>query len=57
MDNATRWRRVKGDWHALPRNTLPLAFNHLKGVLSVKRMVGQYRDGHREVRIANVTCF
>jgi hypothetical protein len=53
---------VKADCRDLPRDALPLAFTHLKGVLSVEeyeRMVREYQDGHREVRIENgfiVTC-
>jgi hypothetical protein len=60
--DATRWARVRADWRTLPRSTLPLAFTYLKEVLSAEeyeRMVREYQDGHREVRIENgfiVTC-
>ena len=59
--DVTRWARVKADWRAA-RDTLPLAFAHLKEVLSAEeyeRMVREYRSGEREVRIDNnliVTC-
>ena len=59
----TRWARVKPEWRTLPKDTLPLAFNYLKSVLSAEeydRMVRQYQSGQREVRVENgyiVTCF
>jgi hypothetical protein len=31
--NATRWKRVEAEWRTLSRDTLPLAFTHLKRVL------------------------
>lgn len=43
--DATRWARVKPEWRTPPKNTLPLAFNYLKSVLSAEeydRMVRQY---------------
>jgi hypothetical protein len=61
--DATRWARVKPEWRSLPKDTLPLAFDYLKSVLSAEeydRMVRQYQRGQREVRIENgfiVTCF
>ena len=61
--DATRWVRLKPEWRCLPRDTLPLAFNHLQSILSAEeygRMVRQYQNGEREVRIENgfiVTCF
>ncbi len=61
--DATRWARVKSEWRSLPKDTLPLAYDYLKSVLSAEeydRMVRQYQRGQREVRIENgfiVTCF
>lgn len=61
--DATRWTRVKPEWRTLPKDTLPLAFDYLQSVLSAEeydRMVRQYQNGQREVRIENgfiVTCF
>jgi hypothetical protein len=62
VNEATQWRRVEASWRSLPRNTLPLAFKHLREVLSsgeYERMVQEWQAGHREVRIENgfiVTC-
>jgi hypothetical protein len=59
--DTTRWTRVKSEWRS--GNTLPLAFTYLKEILSTQeyeRMVREYQDGKREVRIENgfiVTCF
>jgi hypothetical protein len=59
---ATRWKRIDADWRNIQRTTLPLAFDHLKGVLSAEeyqRMVREWEAGHREVRIENgyvITC-
>jgi hypothetical protein len=61
--DTTRWTRVKPEWRSAPGNTLPLAFTYLKEILSTQeyeRMVREYQDGKREVRIENgfiVTCF
>ena len=55
-NEATQWRRVEASWRSLPRNTLPLAFKHLREVLSAEeyaRMVREWEAGHREVRIEN----
>ena len=59
---ATRWARVKPSWRAMPRQSLPLAFQYLKKMLSAdeyERMAQQWQSGHREVQIENgfvVTC-
>ena len=59
--DTTRWTRVKSEWRS--GNTLPLAFSYLEEILSTQeyeRMVREYQDGKREVRIENgfiVTCF
>ena len=61
--DVTRWVRVKPDWRSLPKDKLPLAFDHLQSVLSAEeyeRMVRQYLSGQRDVRIENGfidTCF
>ena len=61
--DTTSWMRVKPEWRSSSRRTLPLAFTHLKEILSAEeyeRMVREYQDGKREVRIENgfiVTCF
>jgi hypothetical protein len=61
--NVTRWQRVHAEWHASPRDALPLAFTHLKQILSAEeydRMAQEYRHGRRDVRVENgfiVTCF
>lgn len=34
--DATRWARVKPEWRSLPKDTLPLAFDYLKSVLSAE---------------------
>jgi len=63
VDEATRWQRIDANWTNLPRTTLPLAFNHLKHVLSAdeyQRMVREWEAGHREIRVEDgyvITCF
>jgi hypothetical protein len=61
--DTTHWRHVKPEWRSSPGNSLPLAFTYLKKILSAEeyeRMVREYRDGRRDIRIDNefiVTCF
>ena len=61
VNEATRWQRVEGSWKS-PRKSLPLAFKHLREMLSAEeylRMVREWEAGHREVRIENgfiITC-
>jgi hypothetical protein len=55
-EECTRWLRVKPTWRSMERETLPLAFHHLKEMLSAEeydRIVAEWRAGHREVRVEN----
>jgi hypothetical protein len=56
VDDTIRWKRIDAKWRNIERTTLPLAFTHLKNVLSAaeyQRMVHEWEAGHREVRIEN----
>ena len=62
-EECTRWVRVKPTWQSMERETLPLAFRHLKEMLSAEeynRIEAEWRAGHREVRVENgfvVMCY
>jgi hypothetical protein len=61
--DTTHWKYLEAEWRSTGRNNLPVAFSHLKNMLSAEeygRMVREYQQCKREVRVENgfiVTCF